>query len=292
MDQNYENILVEADTSSLEDVKHAFDNGAQGIGILRTEHIALCSEEGQYNYYRKVLEEADGKPVTIRTFVGSDEKATGQWGIRYSMSNPEILLRQLRAILKASASGSVSIVFPGITVIEEFQWAKKQVDLAKRNLQEKEYNNHVPLGIMVEIPTVVICLEMFIHEVNFYIIDSDILIRNLVAADDLDSIPGDLTNPLHPVLLRTINQFIRGKLGKKPSASVCGGLVETNYAVPFLKGVGVRSIAVAPEEISDKQRLAEKLDKENSMKIASKTLALSSTVRIEKYISTALDKLN
>lgn len=292
-----ESLLIYADVSSLDQLKEAIDNGAQGIGILRTEclyqNARNCSEEEQFMLYREAVKIAGNRPVTIRTFSGfSDEQKTGRWGIRFSMVYPDIFQTQLRAILRAGVNGNVNIALPGISDAEEFKWAKKQLELVKKQLEEQniKYNKRALMGIMIEIPAVVMCLDMLIHEVNFYIIDSDRLLQNLMVINAGNDTLETLKDPLHPAVLRTIKQIMTARPGGRIKLSVCGRLAETDYAVPILKGMGIKSIAVRAGILSSISALEKSVSKENCLRIASKTLALSNSQRIKNYVMAAIDK--
>lgn len=291
-------LAVLADISDIKDLEIAINSGAEGIGLLRTEFLynnvdKTCGEDAHYQAYCKIIEIVDSKPVIIRTFDGgNDVPLTGCWGIRYSMKHEEEFRSQLRAIIRSSVHGNVSIVFPGIADIEQFKWAKEQVEFVKNELKNQGIgsSSFIPLGMMMEIPSAVLSLDMLVHEVNFYVIDSDKLLQYIMAIDNDNPAVATLTDPTHPAMLRTIKRIVEGKPGQQLNISVCGRLVEMEHALPILIGIGIKKIAVKPNLIGDTLDKISQLDKDYAVRITSKALALSNSERIKSYIQTAIQK--
>ncbi|MEG6616056.1 putative PEP-binding protein [Peptococcaceae bacterium 1198_IL3148] len=288
---------VQADIENVNEIENAIEKGAKGIGILRTESLYQdkeYNEEEQYQYYRQVFAQGGNNPITIRTFDGgSTVQPFGLWGIRNSIANPDTFQGQLRAVLRASEGYNVRIAIPGVADIEQFKWAKEQLHLVRKQLSEQgfTYNANTPLGIMVEIPSLVISLEMLTHEVNFYIVDADKLLKYLMALDTDGPMLTQLTDPMHPALLRAIKQIIDVKPENPLDVMVCGAITEYKQVLPIFKGIGIAGIAVRSDKISDTLKVIDKLDAENAARIAAKALVLSSADRIRTYVDSALDKL-
>ncbi|MBO8138490.1 MAG: hypothetical protein H0Z40_10220 [Desulfotomaculum sp.] len=288
-------LSILADASTLEEVKNAFNNGAEGIGLLRTEKLFdnsanSCPEEEQVSFYREVINLAGSRPVTIRTYFGNpQEEMKGDWGVRFYINHPGEFQIQLRAILKAGVQGNINIVIPGTADAEQFKWVKQQLQQVKQQLQEQnvDYNNYFKLGIMVEIPAVVILLEMLIHEVNFFVIDTDKLLWNLMVMDKINN--NIVKNPLQPALLRAIKQMMTVRPGI--NVSVCGSMALLELSVPILKGIDINSAIVKESDIPKIKRLAESLNVEDCRRIASKAFALSNSMRVSDYIEGAIKKL-
>jgi phosphoenolpyruvate-protein kinase (PTS system EI component) len=288
---------VQADVENVKEINDAIENGANGIGILRTESL-YCdnnySEEQQYQYYYQFFVRCGHSPITIRTFDGGlDTPPLGLWGIRYSIANSDKFQTQLRAILRAAKGYNVRIAIPGVADINQFKWAKQQLQLVRKQLGEQNvsYNANTPLGIMVEIPALIICLEMIKHEVNFYIVDSDRLLKYIMALDIQEPTLGALRDPMHPALLRSIKQIIDIRQENPLDVMVCGTVTEYKEVIPILKGIGISGLAVKPNMIPETLKVLNSLDYENSMRIAAKALVLSSSDRIRDYIDSALKKL-
>ncbi len=282
-------------------MKRAISNGAEGIGVLRTEFLYGSSdshsEEYHFQNYREAIKLADNRPITIRTYCGgAGDPLMGQWGIRHSMANEEQFITQIRAILRASAyahGNNVNIVLPGIADIEEFKWAKDKITTVKNQLKDEnqEISGYVPLGIMIEIPAVVLSLEMFTHEVNFYLVDSDKLLQYIMAIDTRAPAAPTLNDPMHPAMLRTLKRIVECKPGQKLNISICGRLAEIECAIPLFIGLAIRSIAIDPSLIAKLFNYMNGIDKESSVRIAAKALALSNSDRIKNYVHAAIDKL-
>ncbi len=290
-------LNVLADVSGIEELHRALLNGAEGIGILRTEHLFCnskggCSEEEQYRYYSEAVKAAGDRGITVRTFDGGPNlPMLGDWGIRYSINHPEIFRTQLRALLRSAVYGKMSIVFPGVADIEHFKWAKEQFNAVKEQLEAEGLKfNHIPLGIMIEIPAAVINFSILVHDINFFIVDSDRLLPLLMGADDNCS-EVILKDPLHPAMLWALKNIMLTKQRNQLNVSVCGELAALPYAIPLFKGLGIRNTIVKAKNITKLSNLAKNLDDENALRIASKTLALSNAQRIKSYVSEALTKL-
>ncbi len=292
-------LKIQADVSDLEELRQAVANDAEGIGILRTERLFRdleynADEEEQYRFYSEAVKTAQNKSITIRTFDGGPNLSLlNNWGIRYSINHPEFFRTQLKAILRSAVNRQVNIVLPGVADITQYKWAKEQLDIVKSRLAADglEYQEHVSLGIMIEIPAVVMNFEMLVHEVSFFIIDSDRLLQLLMAVDDSTS-EEIFKDPVHPAMLRTVKKIMSTKPSRHLNVSVCGKLAAMTYVTPIFKALGLKNAIVKPEAVPKIANLVNNLDDENAMRIAAKALALSSADRVKNYAASALEKLN
>lgn len=257
-------IKVKANISGITDAKLASQNGADGVGLFRTElyfmnQTELPSEQQQYELYCEVSELLQGKPITIRTLdVGGDKPIhylpideeenpfLGLRGIRFTLAQESVFKVQLRAILRASATYNVRIMFPMISQMNEWKQAKALLEECKQELSSEgiPYNTAIPCGMMVEVPSVVIQAEDFAKEVDFFSIGTNDLSQYMMAVDRGNPRVKYLITDLEPAVLAAIKAVgIAAQKYKKPVA-VCGELGAKEEVIPFLLQYGVRSLSM------------------------------------------------
>jgi phosphotransferase system enzyme I (PtsI) len=223
-DQKPITLLVNAELP--EDISTISNSGAEGIGLYRTEFLYMNrstppEEEEQLSAYRDVVESMKNMPVTIRTFdLGADKTvdggrnlsqtvtnpALGLRAIRLCLSQPKMFRTQLRAILRASAFGKIKIMFPMVSTLQELNQAKLLLESCKQELDNEglEYDRHIQIGVMIEIPASAVCAEIFAAHVDFLSIGTNDLIQYTLAIDRIDDQVNYLYDPLHPAVLRLI----------------------------------------------------------------------------------------
>ena len=249
-----------------------------GLGLVRSEHFLLLhdefpSEEEQNALYKDIADRFYPAPVTLRTFdVGGDKVLSGTYrednpflgwrGLRISLDEPELFLAQLRAILRASARKNVKIMFPMVTTVEELKRAREFVEEAKGDLRMKSeaFDEQIPIGIMVEVPSAAIMAEFFVPHVDYFSIGSNDLTQYTLAVDRGNDLISTLYQDLYPAVLRLIQMTVdAARRGNKPT-TICGELGSYPLATPLLVGMGIEGISVAPSAIHS---LAERLRKLN-----------------------------
>ncbi|UDL92510.1 phosphoenolpyruvate--protein phosphotransferase [Mesorhizobium sp. PAMC28654] len=236
-----------------------------GVGLMRTEFLfgkTLPDEETQYRCYRKVLEWAGDKPVTIRTVDAGGDKPVpgftveegnpflGLRGIRLSLARPEVFRVQIRALLRAAIHGSLKVMFPMIAVVEEYRqatamFAEEQVALDARGIPHKM----PPLGIMVEVPSVAIMPEAF-TEAAFFSIGSNDLTQYVMAAARDNAAVAYLNSARHPAVLRLVAAVTAFGLRQKIPVSLCGDAGGDPASIPALLEAGLRDLSVAPAQLA------------------------------------------
>lgn len=267
-------ITLEANIESPEEAEQALSLGATGIGLYRSEFLfmnrdTLPSEQEQYEAYATVLKTMQGKPVTIRTLdIGADKTlgndttvavnpALGLRAIRYCLANPDLFLVQLRALLRASAHGSLRILIPMISHLHEVHAVKRYIAQAKKELvaENTPIGNTVQLGAMVEIPAVAIAIEPFLKELDFISIGTNDLIQYILAVDRADDEVVDLYDPLHPAVLRLIYNSIQ--VGEKQGklVCVCGEMAGDTMYTNLLLGLGLKSFSMHPQHLPEVKHL-------------------------------------
>lgn len=236
-----------------------------GVGLMRTEFLfgkTLPDEETQYRAYRKVLEWAGEKPVTIRTVDAGGDKPVpgftveegnpflGLRGIRLSLARPQVFRVQIRALLRAAVHGSLKVMFPMIAVVEEYRqaaamFAEEQAKLAARGIAHEM----PPLGIMVEVPSVAIVPEAF-TEAAFFSIGSNDLTQYVMAAARDNAAVAHLNSVRHPAVLRLVAAVAAFGQRQGIPVSLCGDAGGDPTSIPSLLGAGLRDLSVAPAQLA------------------------------------------
>ncbi|BBE10356.1 phosphoenolpyruvate-protein phosphotransferase [Mycoavidus cysteinexigens] len=245
-----------------EDAAAALAAGVVGIGLFRTEFLYmrnrydLPGEEEQFEAYRQVVEAMKGLPVTIRTIdVGADKPldlrdgdtevavnpALGLRAIRWSLSEPQMFLTQLRAILRASAFGPVKLLIPMLAHAQEIAQTLDLLKQAKRQCDDAGmvYSSELKLGAMIEIPAAALAVQLFLKHFDFLSIGTNDLIQYTLAIDRSDSAVAHLYDPLHPAVLHLIAHTLRQAKQAGVSVSVCGEMAGDPVFTRLLLGMGL-----------------------------------------------------
>ncbi len=274
-------IRLLANIELAEDVALARANGAQGIGLYRTEFLymnreaAPCEEE-HFAAYLAVVEGMQGRPVTVRTLdLGTDKQpggyghaaasanpALGLRGIRLCLKEPELFKPQVRAILRASAFGPVRLMLPMLTST----WEAKQAELIIRqamlqlDAQGLAYDQGMPIGGMVEVPAAALNARAFAQCLDFLSIGTNDLIQYTLAIDRVDDEVNYLYDPAHPAVLRLIREVILAGEAEGVPVGMCGEMAGDARFVPLLLGLGLRELSMQPAAILDVREQIRGLD--------------------------------
>jgi phosphoenolpyruvate-protein phosphotransferase (PTS system enzyme I) len=257
-----------------DDAKAAVEAGATGIGLFRTEFLfmnhknKLPEEDEQFEAYRRAVELMNGLPVTIRTIdVGADKPldsmgggdgyetaanpALGLRAIRWSLSEPQMFLTQLRAILRASAFGTVKILIPMLAHAQEIDQTLDLIREAKRQLDDAglAYAPNVQIGAMIEIPAAAIALPLFLKRLDFLSIGTNDLIQYTLAIDRADNAVAHLYDPLHPAVLHLIAFTLREAKRAGVPVSVCGEMAGDPALTRLLLGMGLTEFSMHPSQL-------------------------------------------
>lgn len=263
-------IRMEANIELPEEAADAMAAGAEGIGLFRSEFLfmgrqELPGEEEQYEAYSSAVQAMAGRPVTIRTLdIGADKTldgeatvaanpALGLRAIRYCLANPELFNTQLRALLRAARHGTVRILFPMISHLQEIQAARRALDRAAEELRVANvpHDPHVQIGAMVETPAMAIAIEPFAEELDFLSLGTNDLIQYVLAIDRGDKDVAALYDPMHPAVLRLIAHTINvGERAGKP-VSVCGEMAGDVRVTRMLLGLGLTGFSMHPQQLLD-----------------------------------------
>lgn len=268
-------IDIHANIGHVEDVQQVLDNDADGIGLLRTEFLYLgnnmdCSEEGQFQAYKKVLEKMQGKRVVIRTLDVSEEPEISQWrygdrvnpamgfrAIRFSLRRPELFLTQLRAILRASVYGKAAILFPVVTSEEEVIKAKELLQQARASLEAEgiPVADKIEIGIMIETPAAAMLSDRLASMVDFFSIGTNDLTQYILATDRMNDSIASLYNPRHPAVLRMIDMTVANAKKHGIWTSICGESAADPELLRFYLAMGVEELSVAPSSVLELRRI-------------------------------------
>ncbi|HSR04650.1 MAG TPA: phosphoenolpyruvate--protein phosphotransferase [Proteiniclasticum sp.] len=262
-------IDVAGNIGKPEDVHKVLENGADGIGLFRTEFLymdrdEMPTEEEQYESYKYVLEKMKEKPVVIRTLdIGGDKKLPylvmpnemnpflGYRAIRLCLDRTDIFKIQLRALLRASVYGNLKVMFPMISSLDEFQKSKKIVEecTAELKAEGKEVSDSIEWGIMVEIPSAAIMADELAKHVDFFSIGTNDLIQYTLAADRMSEKVSYLYDPMHPAVLRLIKMTIDGAHSQGKWVGMCGEMAGDETAIPTLLEYGLDEFSMSASSI-------------------------------------------
>ena len=294
-------IVLSANIELPEDVDAVAANGAEGIGLYRTEFLylnrtTLPTEDEQYKIYRRVAERVRPNPLIVRTFdLGGDKLAPGTvditdelnpflgWrAIRFCLENVEIFKTQLRAILRASVVGNVKIMFPMISGLDELRRAiailgecKEELRSAKIDADEK-----VEVGAMIEIPSAAICASVLASEVDFFSIGTNDLIQYALAVDRVNEKIAHLYEPTHPAVLRLLKMIADAAHAHNIWVGVCGEMAGDIALVPLLLGLGVEELSAAAILVPRVKRAVQSLSIPECRELVEETFKLNTASEI------------
>src|SRR6202011_4212517 len=270
-------IVLSANIELPSDVEAVSENGAEGIGLYRTEFLfvnrdTLPTEEEQYETYRNVAERVHPDPLIIRTFdLGGDKLAVGTvdvgdelnpflgWrAIRFCLENIDIFKTQLRAIVRASAVGNVKIMFPMISGVGELRHAKAVLDECRHEIGEKK-RGKMEVGAMIEIPSAAISADTLAREVDFFSIGTNDLIQYALAVDRVNEKIAHLYEPTHPAVLRLLKMIADAAHANKIWVGVCGEMAGDIALIPLLLGLGMDELSVGATLVPRVKRAVQSL---------------------------------
>jgi len=267
--QDSRRIKLVANIAHVDETDVALKNGAEGVGLFRTEFLFMDrteppSEEEQFEAYKTVLEKMGERPVIIRTLdIGGDKSIPylnipkeenpflGCRAIRLCLAQQDLFKVQLRALLRASVYGNLKIMFPMISCIDEIIQTKEIMKEVKTELDKEgiKYSEDFEIGIMVETPSAAIISDMLAEEVDFFSIGSNDLIQYTLVIDRTNDKVSYLYNPLHPAVLRLIKLIVDNAHKKGIEVGVCGEIASDLNMVPILIGLGVDELSVSPSKV-------------------------------------------
>ena len=298
------NVELAANIGTPKDLNGVIDNGAEGIGLYRTEFLymgrdEMPSEDEQFEAYKSVLEEMDGKRVVVRTLdIGGDKELPylnlpeemnpflGYRAIRLCLNEPEIFRPQLRALLRASTYGKLSIMFPMVATVQEFRDAKALLNEEKEKLIKEgvEVAEDIELGIMVEIPATAALADVFAKEVDFFSIGTNDLIQYTMAADRMSERVSYLYQPYNPSILRLVKQVIDASHQEGKWTGMCGEMAGDATAIPVLLGLGLDEFSMSATSVLKARRQIKGLSQNEMRELANRALDCVSADEVEDLV--------
>ncbi|MDW4341853.1 phosphoenolpyruvate--protein phosphotransferase [Staphylococcus saprophyticus] len=287
------------------DLKGVIENGAEGIGLYRTEFLymgrdEMPTEDEQFEAYKKVLETMEDKRVVVRTLdIGGDKELPylnlleemnpflGYRAIRLCLDQPDIFRPQLRALLRASAFGKLNIMFPMVATIQEFRDAKALLLEEKDNLTNEgiEVSDDIELGIMVEIPSTAALADVFAKEVDFFSIGTNDLIQYTMAADRMSERVSYLYQPYNPSILRLVKQVIEASHKEGKWTGMCGEMAGDEIAIPLLLGLGLDEFSMSATSVLKARRQIKGLSQNEMEELAQRAIDCATSEEVQDLVN-------
>ncbi len=301
-------VELAANIGSPKDAESALKNGAEGIGLYRTEFLymdreSLPTEEEQFEAYKAVLEQMGERPVVIRTLdIGGDKKLPylplpdemnpflGYRAVRICLDRVDLFKTQLRALLRASVYGNLKIMYPMISSLEEVRAANRILEECRRELeQENIAHGKFEVGIMIEIPSAALTADLIAKEVDFFSIGTNDLIQYTCAVDRMNQKISDLYNPFHPAVLRLISQVIDAAHANGIWCGMCGETGGNKFLVPLYLGMGLDEFSMSANAILRVRKQIAQLSTDEAKRILAHAMSLSTASEIEEYMKSIVE---
>ncbi|CRG50187.1 MULTISPECIES: phosphoenolpyruvate-protein phosphotransferase PtsI [Yersinia pseudotuberculosis complex] len=303
-------VEVVANIGTVRDIAGAERNGAEGVGLYRTEFLfmdrdSLPTEEEQFQAYKAVAEAMGSQAVIVRTMdIGGDKDLPymnlpkeenpflGWRAIRIAMDRKEILHAQLRAILRASAFGKLRIMFPMIISVEEVRELKAELELLKSQLREenKAFDETIEVGVMVETPAAAVIARHLAKEVDFFSIGTNDLTQYTLAVDRGNELISHLYNPMSPSVLGLIKQVIDASHAEGKWTGMCGELAGDERATLLLLGMGLDEFSMSAISIPRIKKIIRNTNFEDVKVLAEQALAQPTAKELMDLVTTFIEE--
>ena len=301
-------IRLEANIESPDDAERVHEQGADGIGLFRSEFLlagggeAALNEDAQYIAYRRLVERTAPATVTVRTFDISETQLPsrgpdadgvrsplGLRGVRMSLAREDIFQAQIRALLRAAVHGPLRIMFPFVSSVEELRTARRAVTAAAQALRARgERVPDVPVGVMIEVPSAALTADLLAEEADFFSIGTNDLIQYTLAVDRTDDRVSRLYDPLHPAILRLLRIVSRAGRRRQIRVAVCGEMAADPILLALLVGLGLREFSMAPSAIPLAKQVLREIRADEVARVASRALRAFSAAEIERQLADVL----
>lgn len=303
-------VELGANISTPDDILGVIDNGAEGIGLFRTEFLYMNrnfepSEEDQFEAYKSVVSAMDGKPVIIRTLdIGGDKQVPylglpleinpflGYRAIRLCLDRTDLFETQLRAIVRASHYGNLKIMYPMIATLAEVRQANQILEHVKEQLRAENipFDPDIEVGIMVEIPAAAIAANVLAKEVDFFSIGTNDLIQYTMACDRLNEKIAYLYQPYHPALLRLLKWVIDAAHAQGKWVGMCGELAGDPIAIPILLGMGLDEFSMSSSSVLPTRELIRSLSSDRMRNLAVQVLELDDQEQVKALVEKSINQ--
>lgn len=301
-----ETVQLMANIETIQEARSVRKYGAKGIGLYRTEFLYLAAntlptEDDLYSNFKKVVQALEPYPVVIRTLdIGADKQlrrisdipednpALGLRGIRLSLAQPDLLMNQLKGILRASLYGKIKILYPMVSSVEEVVEATRYLEQAKEELRKAQipFQDDIPVGAMIETPSAALIVDRILEEVDYISIGTNDLIQYILAVDRINENVAHLYQPFHLSVLRILKEvFAQAESMGKP-VSICGELGGDPMATFLLLGLGkVDELSMEPHSIPKVKNILRKMTLKEARALADHALSLSTSEEINRFIN-------
>jgi phosphotransferase system enzyme I (PtsI) len=303
-------IGVLANIEMPEEVALAQKYGADGVGLYRTEFLylrqrSLPTEEELFQDYKGVVEAMAPQTVTIRTLdIGGDKflsplsyptemnPALGLRAIRFCLKEEKIFRTQLKAILRASAYGTVRVMFPLISSLRELQESRRLLEEVKEELRRegRAFDSGLPVGAMIEVPAAVTLASQLSQQADFFSIGTNDLIQYALAIDRVNKQVADMYQPLHPAVIRMVQQVVQAGKGAGISVAICGEMAGEALYIPVLLGLGVEELSMNPMAIPLVKRVIRLTPLAEAREMASQALARATVEEVNDFVTREMDR--
>ncbi len=304
-----EKVQLMANIETVHEAKSIRKYGGKGIGLYRTEFLYLASnslptENDLYANFKKVVQAMEPYPVVIRTLdIGADKQlskindapednpALGLRGIRLSLAQPDLLMNQLKGILRASLYGKTKILYPMVSSVEEIVEANGYLEKAKEELRSAQipFQDDIPVGAMIETPSAALIVDRILELVDYISIGTNDLIQYVLAVDRINENVAHLYQPFHPSVLKILRDvFVVAENMGKP-VSICGELGGDPMATFLLLGLGkVHELSMEPHSIPKVKKILRKVTLKDARELADHALSLSTSEEINRFINSEM----
>ena len=303
-------IALQANVELPNEVPSALAYGAEGVGLYRTEYLYLAQntlpdEAAQTAAYSQMAERIAPQPLVIRTLdLGGDKMShvlntqremnpfLGLRSIRLTMEHRDLFKTQLRAILKASASGNVNVMFPLISGVDELRGAKSVLAEVREELacERVPFDDHCPIGVMIEVPSAALVADELAREVDFFSIGTNDLIQYTLAVDRGNDLVAYLFEPFHPAVLRLLKRVIDAAHARQIPVTVCGEMAGNPQSGLLLMGMGVDKLSMTPSALPEVKRAIRAASFDQLRSLADDVLAMHVIADIRARITAAEEK--
>lgn len=297
-------VSLQANIEFPHDIDDTIRHGAEGIGLYRTEFLYLASdkeptEEDHYAAYAEALRRLGGKPLVIRTLdLGADKYTQaglanpernpflGDRSIRMCLHDIPMFKRQLRAIMRATVLGDVRVMFPMICTLMELRQARMILNDVMEELEDEgvEFRRDIPIGMMVEVPSVAIMPDVFAKEVNFFSIGTNDLIQYTLAVDRTNERVAGLFCPAHPAVLKLVRDVIRAAARNGISVSVCGEMAGEPLYTLLLLGLGLNIFSMNGKDVPEVKKIIRSTTLEHARQVARRVMSFDSERQVMHYL--------
>ena len=304
-------ILLRANIGLVSDISIARRNGAEGVGLYRTEfpymtRSSFPDREDQYQLYKRVIEEFNGQPVTIRTLdIGGDKALPyftppvednpfmGWRSVRVSLDNPEIFQTQIEAILMAAVHGPIRLLFPMISNIDEIRTCKTIIAEAKNHLRRQNipFSEAISIGAMIEVPAAVRLAPHLAKEVDFFALGTNDLIQYLLAADRSNPLVQRYYDPLHPAVLLSLDALAQVAKTQHIDICLCGEMATDPACLLALVGIGIYQFSLSAPYIPKLKEFISRVNSHEAEKLAQRILQEPDSKTIRRLLEEKIDSL-